>query len=42
LRTIECQNLVQGNMTVEQYFARFMELARFATNLIPDEESKAE
>jgi ribosomal protein L37AE/L43A len=29
-------------MTVEQYSARFMELARFAANLIPDEESKAE
>jgi hypothetical protein len=29
-------------MTVEQYSARFMELARFTTNLIPDEESKAE
>jgi len=39
---MEFQNLVQGNMSVEQYFARFMELARFAANLIPDEESKAE
>jgi hypothetical protein len=29
-------------MTVEQYSARFMELARFAANLIPDEETKAE
>jgi hypothetical protein len=29
-------------MTVEQYFARFIDLARFAANLIPDEESKAE
>jgi hypothetical protein len=29
-------------MTVEQYFARFIELARFAANLIPDKESKAE
>jgi hypothetical protein len=27
-------------MTVEQYSARFIELARFAANLIPDEESK--
>jgi hypothetical protein len=27
---------------VEQYSARFMELARFAANLITDEESKAE
>jgi hypothetical protein len=42
LRAIEFQNLVQGTMTVEQYSARFMELARFAANLIPDEESKAE
>jgi hypothetical protein len=42
LRAIEFQNLVQGNMTVEQYSARFMEFARFAANLIPDEESKAE
>lgn len=42
LRAIEFQNLVQGDMTVEQYSARFMELARFAVNLIPDEESKAE
>jgi hypothetical protein len=40
LQAIEFQNLVQGNMTVEQYSARFMELARFATNLIPGEESK--
>jgi len=31
LRAIEFQNLVQGNMTVEQYSARFIELARFAT-----------
>jgi hypothetical protein len=29
-------------MTVEQYSAKFIELARFATNLIPNEESKAE
>jgi hypothetical protein len=29
-------------MTVEQYSARFMELARFAANLIPGEETKAE
>jgi hypothetical protein len=42
LQLIEFQNLVQGNLTVEQYSARFMELARFAVNLIPDEESKAE
>jgi hypothetical protein len=36
------QNLVQGDMTVEQYSARFMELARFVANLISDEETKAE
>jgi hypothetical protein len=42
LRAIKFQNLVQGDMTVEQYSARFIELARFAANLIPDEESKAE
>jgi hypothetical protein len=42
LWAIEFQNLVQDSMTVEQYSAKFMELARFATNLIPDEESKAE
>jgi hypothetical protein len=29
-------------MTVELYSARFMELARFTANLIPDEESKVE
>jgi hypothetical protein len=29
-------------MTVNQYSFRFIELARFALNLIPDEESKAE
>jgi hypothetical protein len=38
----EFQNLVQGDMTVEQYSAKFIELTRFAANLIPDEESKAE
>jgi hypothetical protein len=36
LRAIEFQNLVEGNMSVEQYSVRFMELARFALNLIPD------
>lgn len=29
-------------MMVEQYSSRFIELARFGLNLIPDEESKAE
>jgi len=42
LRVIKFQNLVQGNMIVEQYSVRFMEFARFTANLIPDEESKAE
>jgi hypothetical protein len=42
LWAIDFQNLVQGSMSVEQYSARFMELARFALNLIPNEESKAE
>ncbi|XP_062170953.1 uncharacterized protein LOC133876716 [Alnus glutinosa] len=42
LRAIEFQNLVQGDMNVEQYSTRFMELARFAANLIPDEETMAE
>jgi hypothetical protein len=42
MRAIEFQNLVQGTMTVEQYSSRFIELARFGLNLIPDEESKVE
>jgi hypothetical protein len=42
IRAIEFQNLVQGTMTVEQYSSRFIELARFGLNLIPDEESKEE
>ncbi|XP_062171034.1 uncharacterized protein LOC133876803 [Alnus glutinosa] len=42
IRAIEFQNLVQGTMMVEQYSSRFIELARFGLNLIPDEESKAE
>ncbi|XP_062151921.1 uncharacterized protein LOC133860306 [Alnus glutinosa] len=42
LRAIEFQNLVQGDMTVEQYSTKFMELARFAANLIPDKETKVE
>jgi hypothetical protein len=29
-------------MTVEQYSSRFIELVRFAANLIPDKESKVE
>jgi len=42
LWAIEFQNLVQVDMTVEQYSAIFMELARFAANLILDEETKVE
>jgi hypothetical protein len=42
LRAIEFQNLVHGDMTVEQYSTRFIELARFAANLVPNEETKAE
>jgi hypothetical protein len=42
IRAIEFQNLVQGTMTVEQYSSRFIELARFGLNLIPDKESKVE
>jgi hypothetical protein len=42
LREIKFQNLVQGNMTVEQYSAKYMELTKFAANLSPDEESKAD
>jgi hypothetical protein len=35
LRAVEFQNLIQGSMSMEQYSSRFMELARFAANLIP-------
>jgi hypothetical protein len=42
MQAIEFQNLVQGAMTVEQYSSRFIELARFGLNLIPDKESKVE
>jgi hypothetical protein len=37
LRVIEFQNLVQGNKTLEQYSAKFMELARFAANLMKNQ-----
>ncbi|XP_041027021.1 uncharacterized protein LOC121267242 [Juglans microcarpa x Juglans regia] len=33
-------NLVQGTMMVHQYAARYVELSRFASYLIPDEEKK--
>ncbi|XP_035546599.1 uncharacterized protein LOC118348647 [Juglans regia] len=39
-RAREFINLVQGTMTVRQYAARFVELSRFATYLILDEERK--
>ena len=42
LRAREFQNLVQGNLIVELYAAKFMELARFAINLVPNDESMAE
>ncbi|XP_041009455.1 uncharacterized protein LOC121253516 [Juglans microcarpa x Juglans regia] len=35
-------DLTQGSMTVAQYATTFMELSRFASYLIPDEEKKAE
>ncbi|XP_057962340.1 glycine-rich RNA-binding protein RZ1A-like [Malania oleifera] len=34
-------HLVQGQMTVSQYAARFVELSRFALHLAPDEKKKA-
>ncbi|KAF5454745.1 hypothetical protein F2P56_024390, partial [Juglans regia] len=40
-KAMEFATLVQGTMTVHQYAARFTELSRFATYLIPDEEKKA-
>ena len=42
LRAKEFQNLVQGNLTPELYATKFMELARFAINLVPDDEAMAE
>ncbi|XP_040996001.1 uncharacterized protein LOC121242168 [Juglans microcarpa x Juglans regia] len=39
-RAREFTNLVQGTMSVCQYAARFAELSRFASYLIPDEEKK--
>jgi hypothetical protein len=37
----EFMDLVQGNMTVAQYAAKFTQLSRFAPYVIPDEEKKA-
>ncbi|XP_058107085.1 uncharacterized protein LOC131250789 [Magnolia sinica] len=38
---LEFQTLVQGNMTVSQYEARFIALSRFATYFVDDEGRKA-
>ncbi|XP_041025351.1 cold shock protein 2-like [Juglans microcarpa x Juglans regia] len=38
----EFNNLVQGDMIVEQYAKKFMELGRFATHLIATEELRVE
>ncbi|XP_019172690.1 PREDICTED: uncharacterized protein LOC109168099 [Ipomoea nil] len=38
----EFLHLRQGNMTVQEYYAEFLELAQFAPALVPDEPSKAE
>ncbi|KAF5465159.1 hypothetical protein F2P56_015188 [Juglans regia] len=38
----EFNNLVQGNMTVEQYARKFMELGRFAPHLIATKELRVE
>ncbi|MGV7959483.1 hypothetical protein PJP14_29725, partial [Mycobacterium kansasii] len=36
-RALEFETLVQGDMTVSQYEARFVALSRFATYLVDDE-----
>ncbi|XP_035542906.1 uncharacterized protein LOC109017091, partial [Juglans regia] len=41
-RARQFMDLTQGSMTVAQYATTFMELSRFASYLIPDEEKKAE
>ncbi|XP_035542830.1 uncharacterized protein LOC118345283 [Juglans regia] len=41
-RARQFMDLTQGSMTVVQYAMTFMELSRFASYLIPDEEKKAE
>lgn len=38
----EFLHLKQGNSSVQEYHAKFLELARFASKLVPDEVSKAE
>jgi Retroviral aspartyl protease/RNase H-like domain found in reverse transcriptase/Reverse transcriptase (RNA-dependent DNA polymerase)/Integrase zinc binding domain/Retrotransposon gag protein/Zinc knuckle len=40
-KEIEFMELVQANMTVAQYDAKFTELSRFATHLVNDESRKA-
>ncbi|XP_041025420.1 uncharacterized protein LOC121265825 [Juglans microcarpa x Juglans regia] len=39
-RAKDFADLVQGTMTLHQYAARYVELSRFASYLIPDEEKK--
>ncbi|KAF5464932.1 hypothetical protein F2P56_014969 [Juglans regia] len=41
-RARQFMDLTQGSMTVAQYATTFMELSRFASYIIPDEEKKAE
>ncbi|XP_041011341.1 uncharacterized protein LOC121255124 [Juglans microcarpa x Juglans regia] len=41
-RARQFTDLTQGTMTVDQYATKFMELSRFVSYLIPDEEKKAE
>ncbi|XP_041011311.1 uncharacterized protein LOC121255089 [Juglans microcarpa x Juglans regia] len=41
-RARQFMDLTQGTMTVDQYATKFMELSRYASYLIPDEEKKAE
>ncbi|XP_019176270.1 PREDICTED: uncharacterized protein LOC109171653 [Ipomoea nil] len=38
----EFLHLKQGNLSVQEYHAKFLELARFATRLVPDEYSKTQ
>ncbi|XP_057972791.1 uncharacterized protein LOC131160936 [Malania oleifera] len=40
-KAAEFLHLTQGSITVQKYVARFIELSRFATYLVPDEEKMA-
>ncbi|XP_057969443.1 uncharacterized protein LOC131158593 [Malania oleifera] len=40
-KAAEFLHLTQGQMTIQQYAARFIELSRFAPYLVPNEERKA-